>query len=281
MATEHHIDSFDLPSFFHLHDLDHDGVWSREEIEAVYGVHHVYSQKKSPSEEEHQKKADYIANFVLDTMDKNKDGKVSLEEFEAVGLNGLPSFDGMGAEGHHYDIESEFFLHHEEEFHNTPETQTDESYVHAEDLEHFAQHEAIERQEAVKEAEFQGISVDEAIAQHAPHDETHKDAGAGTGAPQDNAQVPVDPLHDASSTADPHDAVLESPGVPKVPKINRQTPPEKKDPAERFQDAKKESSKHGEWGTGDGGYNRPATPGERMRKNVPYKYKFRRNWGDF
>jgi len=24
-----------------------DGVWDQEEIEAIYGVHHVYSQKKS------------------------------------------------------------------------------------------------------------------------------------------------------------------------------------------------------------------------------------------
>lgn len=24
-----------------------DGIWDREEIEAIYGVHHVYSQKKS------------------------------------------------------------------------------------------------------------------------------------------------------------------------------------------------------------------------------------------
>jgi nucleobindin len=39
-------------------------------------------------------------------LDKNEDGKVTPEEFEAVGLEGLPSFDDMGAEGHHYDIES-------------------------------------------------------------------------------------------------------------------------------------------------------------------------------
>lgn len=29
------------------------------------------------------------------------------------------------------------FLHHEELYHSTPETQTDESYNHPEDLEHF------------------------------------------------------------------------------------------------------------------------------------------------
>jgi hypothetical protein len=73
---------------------------------------------------------------VLNLVDKNKDGRISLEEFKAVGLDGLPNFDELGAEGHHYDVESgayrfamslfflsrplnsharfpEFFLHHE------------------------------------------------------------------------------------------------------------------------------------------------------------------------
>jgi hypothetical protein len=63
-------------------------------------------------------------------MDKDKDGKITLSEFEAAGLVALPSFEDLGAEGHHYDVESgayqppfrfsftyhlptEFFLHHE------------------------------------------------------------------------------------------------------------------------------------------------------------------------
>ena len=29
-----------------------------------------------------------------------------------------------------------------------------------------------------------------------------------------------------------------------------------------------------EWGVGEGGYKIPKTPGERMRKNVPYKVSF-------
>lgn len=55
-----------------------------------------------------------------------------------------------------------------EQFHSTPETQTDGSYNHPEDLEHFAHHEAIEREEAQREAKYQGITVEEALAQHDP-----------------------------------------------------------------------------------------------------------------
>ncbi|KAI0271468.1 hypothetical protein BC834DRAFT_859799 [Gloeopeniophorella convolvens] len=250
MATEHHIDTFDLPSFFQLHDLNRDGVWDAEEVEAIYGVHHVYSQKKSKDDEEHQQKAKVIVDTIMKAMDKDQDGKITVEEFQAAGLVALPSFDSLGAEGHHYDVESEFFLHHEEQFHSTPETQTDESYNHPEDLEHFAQHEAIELKEAEKEAEFQGISVEEALAQH-------------------DEQPP---------------AAAEQPGTsdPDAPrKYERPVPPEQQDPAVRFRQAKAESEAHGEWGSGESGYKPPKSPSEKMRKNLPYKYKFRRNWGDF
>jgi len=39
-------------------------------------------------------------------LDKDGDGKVTPEEFAAVGTGGLPSFEDIGAEGHHYDVES-------------------------------------------------------------------------------------------------------------------------------------------------------------------------------
>jgi len=269
MAKEHHIDSFDLKSFFQLHDLNRDGIWDREEIEAIYGVHHVLSQQKSKDEVEHQKKADIITSTILDRMDKNKDGKVSQKEFEEVGLKGLPSFNDMGAEGHHYDVESEFFLHHEEQFHSTPETQTDESYNHPEDIEHFAQHEAIERKEAEKEARFQGITIEEALKQHELAD------GQTTPPPPDKdpqfAQQPANPVPEEPST----------PVSPPNPKVTRITPPEKQVPAVKFKEASKESATQAEWGSGDAGYKSPSSPSDKMRKNLPYKYKFRRNWGDF
>lgn len=55
---------------------------------------------------EHQTKADYIVNTVLQGMDLDHDGKISPEELERVGLDGLPNFSQLGAEGHHYDVES-------------------------------------------------------------------------------------------------------------------------------------------------------------------------------
>ena len=39
-------------------------------------------------------------------MDKNNDGKIDMDELKALGLDGLPNFEDLGAEGHHYDVES-------------------------------------------------------------------------------------------------------------------------------------------------------------------------------
>ncbi|EKM61432.1 uncharacterized protein PHACADRAFT_248036 [Phanerochaete carnosa HHB-10118-sp] len=268
MSTEHHIDAFDIGSFFQLHDLNRDMSWDREEIEAVYGVHHIYSQRKSKDDIEHQKKADHIVDTVLNLMDKNSDGKISLDELKAVGLDGLPNFEDLGAEGHHYDVESEFFLHHEEQYHSTPETQTDESYVHPEDLEHFAHHEQIEREEAAREAKYQGISVEEALQQHEPAPEGD---GAVTPPPADGAQQQQQqPLDDG-----------EPPHAADAPRFTRLPDLDKEDPIERIKKAKAAGAGADEWGQGEDGYKSPRLPADRLKKNLPYKYKFRRAWADF
>jgi hypothetical protein len=145
-------DAFNPSTFFQLHDLDRNGILDRGEIEAIYGVHHEYSKRKTPSEEAQAAKAQQVAEAVLAAFDANKDGFITMAEFLDKGLDALPDFSSLGAEGHHYDVESgeyarhsfdclvliactqEFFLHHEELFHNTPETQTDESYNHPEDM---------------------------------------------------------------------------------------------------------------------------------------------------
>jgi len=99
----------------------------------------VYSQKLSADDKAHQAKADTIVNTVLKNVDTDGDENISPEELEKAGLNALPSFKELGAEGHHYDVESgtpvgsdlmihcisadwsnpEFFLHHEGQYYAT------------------------------------------------------------------------------------------------------------------------------------------------------------------
>lgn len=99
-------DAFDLDAFFTLHDFNLDGMWSVDEIEAIYGVHHPYSKARSENNDAHDSKAKLIVDSVLKNMDKNGDGAISLTEFREVGLDGLPDYSSLGAEGHHYDEES-------------------------------------------------------------------------------------------------------------------------------------------------------------------------------
>lgn len=69
-------------------------------------MHHEYSKAKTPDQEVQQAKADKIVDAVLKKMDKNGNGLIEKSEFEAAGWDGLESFHELGAEGHHYDVES-------------------------------------------------------------------------------------------------------------------------------------------------------------------------------
>lgn len=92
---------------------------------------------------------------------------------------------------------------------------------------HFAQHEKIERTEAEREAKFRGIPLEEVLKQQKEFAE-------------------------ASSKAS-------------TKPIVRITPPEKEDPATRYKDAKSESVRKGEWGTGDAGYKAPIDASDKFR----------------
>jgi len=91
MAAEHHIDSFDLPAFFKLHDLNMDGVWDRDEIAAIYGLrHHSVTGRKSnhyvPADLENK-----IVAAVLEKLDKDGDGECGVRGVrrESFGIGGV------------------------------------------------------------------------------------------------------------------------------------------------------------------------------------------------
>ncbi|EJU02797.1 hypothetical protein DACRYDRAFT_21753, partial [Dacryopinax primogenitus] len=270
MAKEHHIDDFDMESFFHLHDLDRNLFLTVDEIAAIYGVHHEISKKheSSVSEDAHSEKAKEIVNSVLTAMDKDQDGQISLKEFVEAGPAGLPDFAKLGADGHHYDSESEYFLHHEEIYHSTPETQTDESYNHLEDIEHFTNHEAIEIEEQNRERKFQGLPPLDAHGNPPPeelaqaHTQAEADAAEPLAQPGEGQQV----LQGLGEEA-------------KKPRFDRGRKEE--DVHDKFSGAADEASKKEQWGEGEEGFKRPRTPADKLRRNLPYKYKFRRSWSDF
>lgn len=75
MRAEHHIDSFDLPSFFNLHDLDRNGFWDPREIAAVYGLLHETVLKGNPLEKKiPEGLQEKVVKGVLSKLDQDGDG---------------------------------------------------------------------------------------------------------------------------------------------------------------------------------------------------------------
>lgn len=74
MAAEHHIESFDEPAFFKLHDLDLDGFWDRDEIAAIYGLRH-HSLSAAKEHPKHDKDfEERVVAAVLSKLDTDGDG---------------------------------------------------------------------------------------------------------------------------------------------------------------------------------------------------------------
>ncbi|WWD16657.1 hypothetical protein CI109_101087 [Kwoniella shandongensis] len=273
MHTEHHIDSFDLESFFKLHDLDMDGFWDEAEIQAVYGLHHHSVKEKIPQQALVDGRTQVVVDKVLSKLDTNKDGKISLEEFMAGGTEGLPSFEGYKDLGHHYDEESEYFLHHEELYHSTPETQTDESYTHAEDIEHFRHHGAIEDEEDARERIFEGLNEQADLAKdHVAADPLDEHAHAPGEGPAD----PV-PIAEGEGALKPGDEV-DAPPRPK--RVDPAAAPQRILNAGGAKDEWESAKQVAQGQPGYDGHGRPRSPEERLRTGVPYsgftQYKMRK-----
>ncbi|GAA6022199.1 hypothetical protein JCM11491_002430 [Sporobolomyces phaffii] len=305
MAQEHHMDSFDIQAFFHLHDLNRDGVLDRNELESVYGVHHEKRKKGAKSLEVHTDQAKEIVTAVLEKLDENGDGVLTMREFVAGGVGGLPNFKGVDHLGHHYDAEGEYFLHHEEQFHNTPETQREEDYIHPEDIEHFMSHEQIEAEEEEKVAVFTGDEPDipadekvtaEDVQQHIFNElngladepsEAEKESereleehigGGRDGQGGDSSAV------NAKGTAGSWKNVYaeDERRVSPEEQARRDRAEFAKQQAAKFGKDVKEASRRGEWGSGESAFERPRDAADRLRKNIPYKYKVKKSWwGEF
>ncbi|RKF55707.1 putative calcium-binding protein [Golovinomyces cichoracearum] len=133
MAEEHNIELFDRASFFSLHDFDSNGVWDTHEILKMYGMDDP-SAKDVP-----EVKKSEVAKTILDLIDTNNDNLIDKREF--IAFQGfLPDF-GLGP-GHHFDMETEYEIHHWQKYHN--KDTKEEDLTHPEDIEHFTLHDKLE-----------------------------------------------------------------------------------------------------------------------------------------
>jgi hypothetical protein len=139
MHSEHHIQGFDSSTFFALHDFESTGVWTKEDVRRIYGLH----DKSTDNIPDEQKES--AVSQVMNTFDTNGDGMISKDEFrtewEDKGKR-LPDL-GMGP-GHHGDDEYEYEIHHWEKYHSGDDVK-EEDLIHPEDIEHFKFHEEEDR----------------------------------------------------------------------------------------------------------------------------------------
>jgi hypothetical protein len=107
VAEEHHISNYDPGAFFTLHDYDDNGFWDRSEILNTYGMDDP-SAKDVPDE-----KKEEIVSKIFELIDRNGDNVVERDEFMVFSEHeggSLPDF-GLGP-GHHWDMETEYEIHH-------------------------------------------------------------------------------------------------------------------------------------------------------------------------
>ncbi|KAJ5719489.1 hypothetical protein N7493_007944 [Penicillium malachiteum] len=137
MMEEHHIEGFDAPSFFLLHDYDSSGAWTTDEVRKTYGMDDESNKDMSETQ-----KTDAIRQ-VFKLFDPDNTGFITQENWVkgiAAGTK-LPDL-GCGP-GHHGDIEYEYEIHHFEKYHG--DDATEEELNHPEDIEHFRLHDEMER----------------------------------------------------------------------------------------------------------------------------------------
>lgn len=154
--------------------------------------------------------------------------------------------------------------HHEELYHNTPETQQEEAYTHPEDIAHFAHHEDIEREEEDRARKAQGLPPTDP---NRPLDDQteqpdHDEIEARMAARQQGQQV--------FSAGESEEAARQA----RAQAARQQT--------ERLNELKKEAETRGGWGDNGEGFKKPKDKVDRLRANVPYKFRRRSSlWGDF
>lgn len=136
-TEEHHIDGFDAPSFFVLHDYDNSGAWTTDEVRKTYGMDHESNDAMTESQ-----KTEAVRR-VFDLFDPQNTGFITREDWLTAVAAGTRLPDLGCGPGHHGDIELEYEIHHFEKYHG--DDATEEELNHPEDIEHFRQHDELER----------------------------------------------------------------------------------------------------------------------------------------
>lgn len=145
MKQEHGLDEYTPGVFFQLHDIKNKGHLDDVDILNAYGLFRDEVVGKGDglgahddSETISKETKDRIVLRVMDLIDPNHDGKITLKEYMSWAENGgeFPDLD-VGV-GHHGDFEHEYEVHHWNKYHKDQDPEM--KIVHKEDVEHELLH---------------------------------------------------------------------------------------------------------------------------------------------
>lgn len=176
-------------------------------------------------------------------------------------------------------------------YHNTPETQTEESYNHPEDIAHFQQHEDIEREEEDKSRKAQGLPptdpnkpLDEQTEQP-DHDEKEallferQRAAALANNGMEQQQI-FDTADSAAVIAQRNEDNEKD--LSEEEKLRRRRSREAQEQSRKLKEQSKQAAERGAWGDKGEGFKKPKDKVDRLREKIPYKYRVRSSFfGEF
>jgi hypothetical protein len=145
MIEEHGLDQFDSDTIFKLHDLRNSGQWNDKDILNLYGLlHQLVGDGSGMGTHNHENEQfsesdrQMVVKTILDLIDTNHDGEISLDEFKAFHKSGKKLPDLGFGQGHHLDFEEEYEQHHWLKYH--ADSDPDVLIKHKEDIEHELLH---------------------------------------------------------------------------------------------------------------------------------------------
>lgn len=145
MKQEHGLDEYEPGVFFQLHDAKNKGYLDSDDILNAYGLFRDEVVGKGDGLGSHDDSETIsaltkkkIVKEIMDLIDPNNDGKITLKEYMAYAGKGGELPDLNVGVGHHGDFEHEYEVHHWNKYHRDQDP--DIKVVHKEDIEHELLH---------------------------------------------------------------------------------------------------------------------------------------------
>lgn len=177
-------------------------------------------------------------------------------------------------------------------YHNTPETQTEESYTHPEDIAHFDHHEDIEREEEDKSRKAQGLPptdpnkpLDEQTEQP-DHDEKEallfEKQRAANFANNGLEQQIFDAAASSGQQQQRSTQEKDDEGLSNEEKARKKRSRESQEQSRKLKEQSRQAAERGAWGEKGEGFKKPKDKIDRLRDKIPYKYRVRSSFfGEF